>query len=1076
MQNLKDSVLKNQYFLREFVGSGGMADVYLAWDKLRSSKMAVKILHRDLAENRKFLQALDNEARSLKKLGHPYIVRLFEYGSEKDIVYIVMAWIDGIDLKKRILSLKRSFSPAEAGKILEPICSALNFAHQKGIYHCGIKPANILLHENGRDVFLADFGIACVAQEQGNGGTLPYMAPEQFSREKMNAQTDIYALGITLYEILSGGILPFRGETSSPGTTTRAHFAYEHNYVPLPSIIHFNPNLSPSIISVLQKALNKNPSDRFRSTLDFYNAFVQAQNDEFKLESLQANNSNWTEEEKTMSEAYCPEHGPYDASLGACPYPHLQGVPRPGMPTPLEDDLPTDFSASRRAGRGILDFDEEEATELPLNEKTMHQEAYCPEHGPYDASLGACPYPHASTRRSEFPNPPEDDLPTGLGVMYNSGTAPTLPPYIRRRGILDYEDEAPKKFRTEGKSYNLRIFVSSTFEDLKEYREAVFKAIHSMLGYTDDMLFWSADERDALTVSLDRVRQCDLVILLIAHRYGYVPAGQKYSITELEYRTAKQANIPVLAFFVDEKLPWPKSDIEIDKQEDLAKFKTLVEADVVRKIFSSTHELHALVTEALHHFIERHRKSLEGRQFRRTHLVKAHTELATIPDIAVQIGESEDELPLLLNIKRSKDLGIHIDRLAEMIESDIYDDSIDDMLDGFRDQLERRAARNWASNRIFSVRLQNGAFEELYVTRKNLSELTTSLLFNILESSKYLPQPRQGTAPRPVVSQPSGYSDEDDITQLPAPRSSGSDSEDNPRIQSVGGSNRFLGISTTSEQTYSVGIDSGDWVEWHPFYQESIRQNFPDCRFYIHPFSTEEIVFNSFKDILEEYFFDHMDERGVLDGNIRLILSRQSIGQTIAKIANTVASIHAKGKIHGDLKPKNILLTRTGPFLIDSLDLNPGNLSHGWTPNWSAPEQVLQIPITYATDIYPLGLLVLNAIGGKLLGEVRKFIVPTLNDPEKEHNVFYNPSIFLDESEVIKNGKKEWISFVESCLKFDSGLRIKSASDFYGKLSDLLEKFPLNGNVSVNLSNGSLIAATLLDGSKRIAKMISDES
>jgi serine/threonine protein kinase len=279
MKTLEGTTLKKQYFLRELAGRGGMADVYLAWDSLRATKMAVKILRRDLANNKKFYQAFEKEAGLLEELQHPYIVRLYEFAREKDVLFIVMAWIDGMDLKKRIVNNKRPISLADAARILEPICSALNFAHQKGAFHCDIKPSNILLHENARDSFLADFGVARVAQEQGGGGTLPYMAPEQFAKEKVSAQTDIYALGITLYEMLSGGILPYRGETSSPGPTVRERFAYEHIYVPLPSITQFNSSISQSIVAVLQKALSKKRSDRFRSTLDFYNAFEQARAD-----------------------------------------------------------------------------------------------------------------------------------------------------------------------------------------------------------------------------------------------------------------------------------------------------------------------------------------------------------------------------------------------------------------------------------------------------------------------------------------------------------------------------------------------------------------------------------------------------------------------------------------------------------------------------------------------------------------------------------------------------------------------------------------------------------------------------
>ncbi len=276
MTTLKGATLNKQYFLRELVGSGGMADVYLAWDTLRSAKMAVKALRRDLSQNRGVLEAFEREAVLLQDLTHPFIVRFYESGSERGITYIVMAWVDGIDLKKRIEALNRPLSLGEIIPILQPVCSALNFAHQKGFYHCDIKPSNILLHENGKDVFLADFGVAHAAQEYAGGGTLPYMAPEQFSQGIVSAQTDIYSLGITVYQMLSGGIVPYHGDTKSPGTTPRERYAYEHSSLPLPSLSQFNSKLPTAVFSVVEKAASKNPAERHTTTLEFYNAFVQA--------------------------------------------------------------------------------------------------------------------------------------------------------------------------------------------------------------------------------------------------------------------------------------------------------------------------------------------------------------------------------------------------------------------------------------------------------------------------------------------------------------------------------------------------------------------------------------------------------------------------------------------------------------------------------------------------------------------------------------------------------------------------------------------------------------------------------
>jgi serine/threonine protein kinase len=276
MTSLTGATLKKQYFLRDHIGEGGMSDVYLAWDTLRSAKMAVKVLRRDLSENPKVIQAFEKEAGFLQDLTHPYIVRFYEYGSEQGVIFIVMAWVDGINLKNRIEGLDRPLHLAEVLLILQPICSALNFAHQKGLFHCDIKPSNILLHENGKDVFLADFGVAHVAQEQAGGGTLPFMAPEQFTQGVVSAQTDIYSLGITVYQMLSGGEVPYRGDTKSTGTTPRERYAYEHSCLPLPPLVKFNPNIPSNIFPVIQKAVSKSPTERFNSMIDFLNAFTQA--------------------------------------------------------------------------------------------------------------------------------------------------------------------------------------------------------------------------------------------------------------------------------------------------------------------------------------------------------------------------------------------------------------------------------------------------------------------------------------------------------------------------------------------------------------------------------------------------------------------------------------------------------------------------------------------------------------------------------------------------------------------------------------------------------------------------------
>jgi hypothetical protein len=712
-------------------------------------------------------------------------------------------------------------------------------------------------------------------------------------------------------------------------------------------------------------------------------------------------------------EAFCPEHGPYDRSLGACPFPHGKATANPGIPTSFEDDIPTELPARRRSGRGILDFDEEDEGGSKADEP--------------------------------------DDFP------YNN--------YGNR--VL------AKKFRTEKKSIGLRVFVSSTYEDLKEYREVVFNVIHGMLGYSDDMLFWSADDRDPLSVSIDRVRQCDLVILLVAHRYGYVPSREKYSITESEYRAAKEASIPVLAFFVDQEAPWPPKYVETERKEQLSNFKKLIESDVVRKTFKSKDELLALVTQALHHFIDRRNELFKSpKYFRATVLVKRQKELLFEPDVVTHIGESEDDLPLLIDIKRSKDIGPHIDSIAEMIISSSSDRFADSMLDSFRDQIERHAGSSWARHRIFSVQMKNGPAKKMYITEKNLSQLTSSLLSNILDSSK----PTKNNVQSGSRSKSKQLSYDDEFpTEMSFDRDESKSSNDH--LQSVSGTNRFLGISLESDEVYSVGYQLNEWVEWRPFHAESIHGNFTDYKFEVH---SEELTdlglmdFSSYVSFLESHAIKNIDDAGHFDADAYLVISRQSVGKLIARIAKSIEEFHAKGKLHGDLKAKNILLTKTGPILIDDFNIKLGEYSPGWTPNWSSPEQVVQEPLTAASDIYPLGMLVAALIDGKLVGEVRKFKIPTFRNADKEHDVFYNPSISVQTPDIFTKGKNEWVAFVKSCLKFESGKRPQSATAFLDYIESLLKKYPLNGDIKIKLDNSGFVIATLLDGSKKIARLISD--
>ena len=279
--------LLGQYYLRELIDSGGMADVYLAWDQQRSARMAVKVLRRDLSRNASVIDLFRHEAEILRKLEHPNIVRSYEFGCDREVNFIVMDWVEGGNLAQLIQHRQKSFFLSEVIQILEPICSALQFAHRSQIYHCDVKPANIMLHEDGR-VLLTDFGIARLAGtgDGVDGGTPPYMAPEQFESKPVDARTDVYALGVTIYEMLAGK-LPFRGDSSySKGSTLRERIEWEHRFLPVPPLRQVNPAFSVETENLVTKAMNKEMSQRFPSVI----AMTEAIHNAARLEKFENKN------------------------------------------------------------------------------------------------------------------------------------------------------------------------------------------------------------------------------------------------------------------------------------------------------------------------------------------------------------------------------------------------------------------------------------------------------------------------------------------------------------------------------------------------------------------------------------------------------------------------------------------------------------------------------------------------------------------------------------------------------------------------------------------------------------------
>lgn len=262
MKGLENVTLSNRYFLKRLAGVGGMGQVYQAWDRERSTYIAIKVIH-DI----RFFESFFREAVALQELAHPNIVRLYEVKKDdsKGIIFLVMDWIDGKDL---LGILKNRYTPMGIGEvthILDGVTKALHYAHAQGVCHCDIKPGNILLRNSDNLPILSDFGLAHVTQDQGGGGTLSFMAPELFAGGNVSPASDIYALGVTLYQLLSGQ-LPFHGET-------KERLIQEHLLKSPPPIQRLNPSLPGGIIAVIEQALAKDPRRRQEKVMDVWIEF-----------------------------------------------------------------------------------------------------------------------------------------------------------------------------------------------------------------------------------------------------------------------------------------------------------------------------------------------------------------------------------------------------------------------------------------------------------------------------------------------------------------------------------------------------------------------------------------------------------------------------------------------------------------------------------------------------------------------------------------------------------------------------------------------------------------------------------
>jgi eukaryotic-like serine/threonine-protein kinase len=256
------SVLAGRYEVVRRVGVGGMADVYLADDRKMGRQVALKILHPQYAGDDSFVERFRREALSAARLQHPNIVQIYDSGQEGDFNFIVMEYVEGRSLKDYLADEGGQLEVAEASRIAREVLTALAYAHRTGLVHRDIKPGNILLSEDGK-VQVTDFGIAraeagsTMTQTGTILGTAYYLSPEQAQGLPLDGRSDIYSLGVVVYEMLTGR-RPFEGD--SP-----VSIAYKHvREMPRPPSTH-RGDIPRSLEAIIMTAMAKRPEDRYSS-------------------------------------------------------------------------------------------------------------------------------------------------------------------------------------------------------------------------------------------------------------------------------------------------------------------------------------------------------------------------------------------------------------------------------------------------------------------------------------------------------------------------------------------------------------------------------------------------------------------------------------------------------------------------------------------------------------------------------------------------------------------------------------------------------------------------------------------
>ena len=262
----KGQIINERYEIIKSIGEGGMANVYLAQDKILNRKVAIKVLRGDLANDEKFIRRFQREAIAASSLSHKAVVEMYDVGEDNGTYYIVMEYVEGKTLKQ-LLKKRGSLTIPEVVDIMLQLTDGIAHAHDSYIIHRDLKPQNIMISDDGA-IKITDFGIAMAmngtqfTQTNSVMGSVHYLPPEQASGKGSSTKSDIYSMGILMFELLTGK-LPFKGDNA-------VEIALKHMKDPVPSIRKINPEIPQSVENIIIRATAKNPNNRYNDVREMH--------------------------------------------------------------------------------------------------------------------------------------------------------------------------------------------------------------------------------------------------------------------------------------------------------------------------------------------------------------------------------------------------------------------------------------------------------------------------------------------------------------------------------------------------------------------------------------------------------------------------------------------------------------------------------------------------------------------------------------------------------------------------------------------------------------------------------------